>query len=60
MTDDLTRCADGPGNCPRADQCARTLPSAREYALYVYFWFSLPEGQQCSHYVPREAQGGEA
>lgn len=54
MTDDLTRCADGPGHCPKAEQCARTLPSPKQYALYAYFWFAIPEGQQCVNFVPRE------
>lgn len=54
MLDDLTRCADGPGACPQAEQCARTLPSGQAHVLYVYFWLSLPQGQQCSNFVPRE------
>lgn len=54
MPDDIALCADGLDDCPRADQCARTLPSSQSHALYVYFWMSLLDGQQCSNFVPRE------
>ena len=59
MTHDYARCADGRYGCPRADTCARMLPSDVPHALHVDFWLGVSAmgDEECRYYIARHAMG---
>ena len=59
---DITKCADGAGNCPRAATCWRVLALATpERQSFAEFWHLVEMDDKCVYYMwhPRTLEGGE-